>query len=99
MKITVEMDEQEFMLFMEWRKFQAAPSVKQDQSTDDAVSIYDLNISMYSMNILTHHGVSTLGHARRMLDRELLNLPYFGRKSLNQLREAIESFDAANPKD
>jgi len=99
MKITVEFDEQEFSQFLEWRRTQVAPTSKSGQPEIDALPIHYLSISTYALHILNHHGVSTIGDARGKLDRELLNLPNFGRKSLNDLRDAIKAFDATHPKD
>lgn len=108
MKITVELDEQEFVQFMEWRKSTAAAVCVHNPrngppSVGDDSSIYHLCLSTYVTNILLHHNIKTIGDAR-LVSRgsDLLKLPYFGRKSLNQLREAIQNFDdprATHPKD
>ena len=55
----------------------------------NSTPVFDLPVSIQIRNILIKAGFKTVGQVRRLTDAELLALPNLGRKSFNDLKEAI----------
>ncbi len=60
---------------------------------DENTSIDVLNLSQRARNVLQCEGYLTLGSIAKEPDTAFLRLPNFGRKSLNQVREAMRQFE------
>lgn len=55
-------------------------------------SIDELTLSVRTRRTLTSEGIETLGQLVSRTDQELLCIPDFGRKCLEDVREALERF-------
>lgn len=51
--------------------------------------IADCELSVRTLDSLKNAGLKVLGEVSAMTDKELLALPYFGRKSLNEIRQCL----------
>lgn len=59
--------------------------------------IANLDISCRTTNVMKHAGIETLAEVDAMSNDELLRLDNFGRRSLNELREAIAEIKVRQP--
>lgn len=57
----------------------------------DYVHIGDLELAVRTENTLLRVGITTLGQLCASTERELLHVPGFGRKQLDDVKEALDS--------
>tara|TARA_A100001037_G_scaffold251520_1_gene235077 strand:+ start:7574 stop:8038 length:465 start_codon:yes stop_codon:yes gene_type:complete len=64
-------------------------TVQVDKNTESDGSIDSLGLSVRTLNILKKSDVSTIEQIAKMTDDELLALPSFGAKSLDEVKEKL----------
>jgi len=57
---------------------------------DVSDSINDLVISVRTYKALKEHGIISISQLENVLSRDLLRIPNFGRKALNELKDALK---------
>jgi DNA-directed RNA polymerase alpha subunit len=62
----------------------------------DDTPLVDAGLTTRSYSVLCYHAV-TVGDVRKLNDAELLRLPNFGRKSLNEVKRLIFALEAGKP--
>ena len=66
--------------------------------TPSETSISMLDLSTRAWRALHNEGIETVEHLNRMIDRDLLRLPNFGKVSLREVRSAVERRAQGNEK-
>ena len=56
----------------------------------DDVLIEELDLGVRSYNCLKREGIQTIGDLTSKTEAELLNIPNFGRKSIEEVQEKLE---------
>lgn len=69
----------------------------EDLNPYDGITVDRLEISRRASTGLKEAGAKTIGDVRAMTDYELLRTPNFGRKSLKEIRGAIQRREWAGP--
>ena len=67
-----------------------ASAIQGPQPEDDML-IDDLDLGVRSLNCLKREGIETVGDLISRSEQELMTIPNFGRKSLDEVRERLES--------
>jgi DNA-directed RNA polymerase subunit alpha len=57
---------------------------------EDVMLIDDLDLGVRSLNCLKREGIETVGDLIAKSEQELMCIPNFGRKSLDEVRERLE---------
>ena len=57
---------------------------------EDDMLIDDLDLGVRSLNCLKREGIETVGDLINKTEQELMCIPNFGRKSLDEVRERLE---------
>jgi DNA-directed RNA polymerase subunit alpha len=65
-------------------------SVAQGPQPEDDMLIDDLDLGVRSLNCLKREGIETVGDLISRSEQELMTIPNFGRKSLDEVRERLE---------
>jgi len=68
----------------------ACDAVEAERVKIEDVRIDDLELSVRTARVLREQKIETIGDLESWTARELLRLPSFGRKSLNELLEVLE---------
>jgi DNA-directed RNA polymerase subunit alpha len=63
----------------------------QGTQPEDDMLIDDLDLGVRSLNCLKREGIETVGDLISRSEQELMTIPNFGRKSLDEVRERLES--------
>ncbi len=63
----------------------------QGPQPEDDMLIDDLDLGVRSLNCLKREGIETVGDLISRSEQELMTIPNFGRKSLDEVRERLES--------
>jgi large subunit ribosomal protein L30 len=63
--------------------------VTEESSNADSGTIDDLGLSVRTLNILKKSDISSVSQVATMTDEELLGLPSFGAKSLDELKQKL----------
>jgi DNA-directed RNA polymerase subunit alpha len=67
-----------------------ATAVTQGPKPEDDMLIDDLDLGVRSLNCLKREGIETVGDLLAKSEQELMCIPNFGRKSLDEVRERLE---------
>jgi DNA-directed RNA polymerase subunit alpha len=67
------------------------PAEDEDQPSDYAITVEDLNLSVRSYNCLKREGINTVGDLVQKSESELNAIPNFGRKSIEEVIETLEA--------
>jgi DNA-directed RNA polymerase subunit alpha len=67
----------------------AAPAAD-TSGPEDSMLIDDLDLGVRSLNCLKREGVETVGDLLARSEQDLMCIPNFGRKSLDEVRERLE---------
>jgi len=74
----------------EWDEDEAG--VEEDlRSSEDDMLIDDLDLGVRSLNCLKREGIETVGDLLAKSEQELMCIPNFGRKSLDEVRERLDA--------
>ena len=73
-----------------WPEVSIASAIQGPQPEDDML-IDDLDLGVRSLNCLKREGIETVGDLISRSEQELMTIPNFGRKSLDEVRERLES--------
>ncbi len=69
---------------------ESAEGVSADSEPEEDMQIDDLDLGVRSLNCLKREGIETVGDLIAKSEQELMCLPNFGRKSLDEVRERLE---------
>jgi DNA-directed RNA polymerase subunit alpha len=68
---------------------EVAPAIESPRPEDDML-VDDLDLGVRSLNCLKREGIETVGDLLARSEQELMCIPNFGRKSLDEVRERLE---------
>lgn len=71
------------------------PAEEDEQPSDYAVTIEEMNLSVRSYNCLKREGVNTLGELVTKSEAELTEIRNFGQKSIDEVKAKLEEFGLA----
>jgi DNA-directed RNA polymerase subunit alpha len=66
------------------------PAEDEDQPSDYAITVEDLNLSVRSYNCLKREGINTVGDLVQKTEAELLDIRNFGQKSIDEVKAKLE---------
>ena len=73
-----------------WPEAPVAPAAAQGRQPEDDMLIDDLDLGVRSLNCLKREGIETVGDLLARSEQELMCIPNFGRKSLDEVRERLD---------
>jgi DNA-directed RNA polymerase subunit alpha len=66
------------------------PAVDEDQPSDYAITVEDLNLSVRSYNCLKREGINSVGDLVQKSESELMDIRNFGQKSIDEVKAKLE---------
>jgi DNA-directed RNA polymerase subunit alpha len=66
------------------------PAEDEDQPSDYAITVEDLNLSVRSYNCLKREGINTVGDLVQKSESELMDIRNFGQKSIDEVKAKLE---------
>jgi DNA-directed RNA polymerase subunit alpha len=66
------------------------PAEDEDQPSDYAITVEDLNLSVRSYNCLKREGINTVGDLVQKSEAELMDIRNFGQKSIDEVKAKLE---------
>jgi DNA-directed RNA polymerase subunit alpha len=66
------------------------PAEEEDQPSDYAITVEDLNLSVRSYNCLKREGINTVGDLVQKSEAELMDIRNFGQKSIDEVKSKLE---------
>jgi DNA-directed RNA polymerase subunit alpha len=66
------------------------PAEDEDQPSDYAITVEDLNLSVRSYNCLKREGINTVGDLVQKSESELMDIRNFGQKSIDEVKTKLE---------
>jgi DNA-directed RNA polymerase subunit alpha len=79
-----------FLVDVDEYRIEQAVDVSEGPETEDDMLIDDLDLGVRSLNCLKREGIETVGDLLAKSEQELMCIPNFGRKSLDEVRERLE---------
>jgi DNA-directed RNA polymerase subunit alpha len=80
-----------FLADSEESRYDAPAAVSEGPQPEDDMLIDDLDLGVRSLNCLKREGIETVGDLIARSEQDLMCIPNFGRKSLDEVRERLES--------
>ena len=90
MTIREELEARERQLLAPQAALSAATRGRVRPEPEDDMLIDDLDLGVRSLNCLKREGIETVGDLIGKSEQELMCIPNFGRKSLDEVRERLE---------
>jgi len=84
MKITIELDSFEELKL--WAEFSSKQNLKEKSKP---LELDNLDLSIRTMNCFSEEKIYTVEALLKFTENELLKIPNFGRRSLNELKKAL----------
>ena len=69
------------------------PAEDEDQPSDYAITVEDLNLSVRSYNCLKREGINSVGDLVQKSESELMDIRNFGQKSIDEVKAKLEELD------
>ena len=71
------------------------PAEDEDQPSDYAITVEDLNLSVRSYNCLKREGINSVGDLVQKSESELMDIRNFGQKSIDEVKAKLEELGLA----